>query len=110
MISEVRRAAERLGVFTEDDLRAETGLGRDQVAAALTVLQGSGRILPATYTGSAPDADPALSSPAGGAHCSGCPIATVCHTGTCPDFADEWKRSPRYRCASAGSMIRTEVM
>lgn len=109
MIGEVRRAADRLGVFTADDLRAETGLRREQVEAALAVLRDSGRILPATSAGSAPDPDPAAGQ-AVGAHCSGCPIATVCHTGTCSGFAEEWQSSPRYRCASAGSMIRTEVM
>lgn len=106
MIAQVRNAATRLGVFTADDLRAETGLPREAVDTAVAVLSSAGYVVPATTA-------PRLSR-RGGAHCKGCPLVVTCSQDSCPptDFAP-WRSAPLYTYVpppgSAGDRERRRV-
>lgn len=98
MIATVRRALERLGEAGLDDLRAETGLSRDQIDDALRFLvaRGSVRSLRATpvtrgSVGSLADLSDggACSAPAQ-SHCAGCPLQGGCTLATVRSARTVW--------------------
>jgi len=90
VISAVRRAASRLGTCSADDLRAETGLSRESVEAAITVLTAAGYL---GLVGTAAAASRPASRPA---HCRGCPLAARCSGESCPTAVGSWTATPRY--------------
>jgi hypothetical protein len=97
VISAVRQAAARLGTCSSDDLRAETGLPRESVDVAITVLTAAGYL--GLVRESHAESGEAASRPA---HCRGCPLVERCSGEGCPTAVGTWTATPRYALLSRG--------